>query len=77
MVHNGIIENFRELREELANHGLHPETDTDTETVAMLTHHMLTNGMTPVGAARETVSKLEAPCPMLLFQGEEDLLIVA
>lgn len=78
VVHNGIIENFRELREELANHGLHPETDTDTETVAMLTHHMLTTGMTPVDAARETVSKLEGAFALcFLFQGEEDLLIVA
>ena len=78
VVHNGIIENFRELREELANHDLHPETDTDTETVAMLTHHRLTNGMTPIDAARETVSKLEGAFALcFLFQGEEDLLIVA
>ena len=73
VVHNGIIENFRELREELANHGLHPETDTDTETVAMLTHHMLKNGMTHVEAARETVAKLEGAFALcFLFQGEED-----
>ena len=44
----------------------------------MLTHHMLTNGMTPIDAARETVSKLEGAFALcFLFQGEEDLLIVA
>lgn len=47
VVHNGIIENFRELRSELAAAGLAHETDTDTETVAMLVHHLMQQGQTP------------------------------
>ena len=54
VVHNGIIENFRELRAELAGHGLSPRTDTDTETVAMLTQHYITCGASPVEARVRT-----------------------
>ena len=50
VVHNGIIENFRELREELAAHGAQFVTETDTETVALLTEHYMSEGATPVDA---------------------------
>jgi len=49
-VHNGIIENFRELRAELARAGFGHETDTDTETVALLTRHHMAEGMSPEDA---------------------------
>src|SRR6056297_3581662 len=45
VVHNGIIENFRELRAELARAGFGHETDTDTETVALLTEHHMRRGL--------------------------------
>ncbi|WP_417724181.1 glutamine--fructose-6-phosphate transaminase (isomerizing) [Salipiger sp.] len=78
VVHNGIIENFRELRAELAASGLHPETDTDTETVAMLASHYLTQGMTPVEAANKTLDRLDGAFALaFLFDGEEDLIIAA
>ena len=78
VVHNGIIENFRELRNELAAEGHAPETDTDTETVAMLARHHLDSGMTPVQAARATLARLEGAFALaFLFEGEEDLMIVA
>ncbi len=47
VVHNGIIENFRELREELAGYGINFVTETDTETVALLTQHYMESGLSP------------------------------
>ena len=47
VVHNGIVENYRELRAELAEHGIGFETETDTETVALMAEHLLKSGMSP------------------------------
>ena len=78
VVHNGIIENYRALREELAQAGLHPETETDTETVAMLTQLALQSGMSPREAAASVLDRLEGAFALcFLFEGEEDLLIAA
>ncbi|GGG76009.1 glutamine--fructose-6-phosphate aminotransferase [isomerizing] [Salipiger pallidus] len=78
VVHNGIIENFRELRTELAAEGITAETDTDTETVAMLVHHLLSTGLSPADAARAALGKLEGAFALaFLFDGEEDLMIAA
>ena len=59
VVHNGIIENFRELREFLADKGISYATDTDTETVALLAQHYLDAGMAPREAAEKTIAMLE------------------
>ncbi|WP_339107720.1 glutamine--fructose-6-phosphate transaminase (isomerizing) [Thioclava sp. GXIMD4216] len=78
VVHNGIIENFRELRAELAQAGITPETETDTETVAQLTRLMMDRGMPPREAAVATLAKLEGAFALLwLFDGEDDLMIAA
>jgi glutamine---fructose-6-phosphate transaminase (isomerizing) len=78
VVHNGIIENFRELRAELAGHGLNFVTQTDTETVALLTQHHMARGADPVEAARQTVARLQGAFALVfLFEGEEDLLVAA
>ena len=78
VVHNGIIENYRELREELAAKGIGYETDTDTETVALLTQAYLDEGQSPREAALSTVSRLTGAYALcFLFEGEEDLLIAA
>ena len=78
VVHNGIIENFRELRAELAGHGLNFVTQTDTETVALLTQHYMAQGDDPITAARKTVARLHGAFALLfLFEGQEDLLIAA
>ena len=78
VVHNGIIENFRELREELAAQGLVQESDTDTETVAILTNHYLSQGATPQEAAEKTLARLHGAYALLfLFEGEDDLMIAA
>ncbi len=78
VVHNGIIENFRELREELAGLGIPFETETDTETVALLTDHYLGQGMSPKEAVKATIDKLEGAYALcFLFDGEADLMIGA
>ena len=78
VVHNGIIENFRELRAFLADHGIAFETDTDTETVALLAQYFRDQGCTPAQAAQKTIAKLEGAYALcFLFEGEDDLLIAA
>ena len=78
VVHNGIIENYRELRQFLAGHDIHAETETDTETLAMLCNWHLDQGMSPEEAARATIGRLEGAYALcFLFDGKEDLLVAA
>jgi len=78
VVHNGIIENFRALRAELEALGLAHESDTDTETVALLTRHYLDQGMAPQQAVGATLARLEGAFALaFLFDGEDDLMIGA
>ena len=76
VVHNGIIENFRALREELAGQGIGFETETDTETIALLCQNYIDQGRDPVAAADATIKRLEGAYALaFLFEGEEDLII--
>ncbi|MDT8329118.1 MAG: isomerizing glutamine--fructose-6-phosphate transaminase, partial [Roseovarius sp.] len=78
VVHNGIIENYRDLRSDLAAKGIAHETDTDTETVALLADNYLAQGLSPVDAARATIARLEGAYALcFLFDGEPDLLVAA
>jgi glucosamine--fructose-6-phosphate aminotransferase (isomerizing) len=78
VVHNGIIENFRALREQLAADGYAQESETDTETVALLVRREMDRGATPVEAARSTLHRLEGAFALcFLFDGEDDLMIAA
>ena len=78
VVHNGIIENYRELRAELAASGTGHTTDTDTETVALLTQAYLNEGQSPREAALNTVARLTGAYALcFLFEGHDDLLIAA
>ena len=78
VVHNGIIENYRALRARLEAHRITSETETDTETVAMLCDWHLGQGLAPVEAARATISELEGAYALcFLFQGEDDLIVAA
>ncbi len=78
VVHNGIIENYKELRDELSATGVVFETETDTETVVQLCMSYLDEGMTPVSAAAATINRLEGAYALcFLFEGEDDLLIAA
>ncbi len=78
VVHNGIIENFRELRAELAAAGLAWESETDTETVALLVKMYMDQGLAPAAAAEKTLSRLHGAFALcFLFDGEENLIIAA
>ncbi|MEP1587631.1 MAG: glutamine--fructose-6-phosphate transaminase (isomerizing) [Tateyamaria sp.] len=78
VVHNGIIENYRELRAELSDAGLNFQTETDTETVALLAEHLLNSGLAPVEAAFATLDRLEGAFALaFLFDGQEDLIVAA
>ncbi|MFP7570815.1 glutamine--fructose-6-phosphate transaminase (isomerizing) [Marivita sp. S2033] len=78
VVHNGIIENFKDLRAELATHGITPQTDTDTETIALLTHHYLREGLPHIEAARTCLNRLEGAFALaFLFEGQDDLIVAA
>ena len=76
VVHNGIIENYAELRAELAERGIGFETETDTETIALLTEANLSDGMSPIEAADAAIARLEGAYALaFLFEGEDDLMI--
>ena len=78
VVHNGIIENFRELRSELQADGYVFATETDTEIVAFLVTRELDRGLGPVDAVAASLPRLRGAFALaFLFEGEEDLLIGA
>ncbi len=78
VVHNGIIENFRTLKDELAAGGASFTTQTDTEVVAQLLARELKNGVKPRDAVRNVLQRLEGAFALaILFKGENDLLIGA
>jgi glucosamine--fructose-6-phosphate aminotransferase (isomerizing) len=78
VVHNGIIENFRELREELEKDGAKFGSETDTEVVAHLVTREMKNGRTPADAVSVALPRLRGAFALaFLFEGEEDLLIGA
>lgn len=78
VVHNGIIENFRELKTELEADGYRFETQTDTEVVAQLVTREMNRGLKPVEAIAQCLPRLRGAFALaFLFQGEEDLLIGA
>ena len=78
VVHNGIIENFRELRADLTKDGVKFVTETDTETVVLLTQKYMAEGLGPVDAATKTIARLHGAFALaFLFDGEDDLMIGA
>ncbi len=78
VVHNGIIENFREIKEELQAKGQVFSSETDTEVVAQLVHRHMEDGMGPIEAVSTTLKRLEGAFALaFLFPGEEDLIIGA
>ncbi|AQS42122.1 MAG: Glutamine--fructose-6-phosphate aminotransferase (isomerizing) [Candidatus Tokpelaia hoelldobleri] len=78
VVHNGIVENFAELRAQLQEKGYKFESETDTEVIAHLVSEALAGGKTPVEAMRAVLPCLRGAFALaLVFEGEEDLLIAA
>ena len=78
VVHNGIIENFQELRAELAADGHNFESDTDTEAIAALLTRQLEAGASPKQAVAETLPRLQGAFALaIVFAGEHDLMVGA
>lgn len=78
VVHNGIIENFRELRAELSAKGHKFETETDTEAVVHLITDELGKVNDPVSATKSALAKLHGAFALgIIFAGEDDLMLAA
>ncbi|MER8365708.1 glutamine--fructose-6-phosphate transaminase (isomerizing) [Mesorhizobium sp. M1378] len=78
IVHNGIIENFAELRDELMRDGYRFASQTDTEVVAHLVARELAKGLKPVEAAHQALKRLEGAFALaIMFKGDEDLIVGA
>ena len=78
VVHNGIIENFGELRRELEAKGAKFTTETDTEVVAHLVTEEMKRGASPVEAVKAALPRLRGAFALaFLFAGEDNLLIAA
>jgi glucosamine--fructose-6-phosphate aminotransferase (isomerizing) len=78
VVHNGIIENFRELREQLEKDGAKFVSQTDTEVVAHLVTREMKKGRSPADAVEAALPQLRGAFALaFLFSGEDDLLIGA
>lgn len=76
VVHNGIIENYAELKAELQENQARFETDTDTEVIVHLVDYYLKQGMPPREAANATFARLEgAFAIVMIFAGEHNLMI--
>ena len=78
VVHNGIIENFRALRQELAAKGYAFATETDSEIAAFVVGDELEKGKPPEEAVQAALGRLRGAFALVyLFEGEEDLVIGA
>ncbi|HZF45891.1 MAG TPA: glutamine--fructose-6-phosphate transaminase (isomerizing), partial [Sphingomonadaceae bacterium] len=78
LVHNGIIENFRPLREEMQARGRHFESETDTEVVAHLVSEKIEAGMAPAEAVSEVLPRLRGAFALAIaFRSHPELLIGA
>jgi glucosamine--fructose-6-phosphate aminotransferase (isomerizing) len=78
VVHNGIIENYRELREALEKKGARFSTETDTEVVAHLVTAEMKSGKKPAEAVAASLPQIRGAFALaFLFEGEENLLIGA
>ena len=78
VVHNGIIENYKELRAELRGEGRTLESDTDTEVVAHLLSREVENGASPQDAVKTVLPRLRGAFALAIaFRAHPDMLIGA
>src|SRR3954469_10978329 len=78
IVHNGIIENFRELRAELTAKGHRFESETDSETAAVLVTQLMSEGLAPDEAAKQAVARLTGAYSIaMIFKDHDGLLVGA
>jgi glucosamine--fructose-6-phosphate aminotransferase (isomerizing) len=78
LVHNGIIENFADLKVELQNEGRAFESDTDTEVVAALIDHYLDKGQAPLAAFKMALDRLTGAYALaVLIEGRDNFIMGA
>ncbi|PRH87603.1 glutamine--fructose-6-phosphate transaminase (isomerizing) [Labrys okinawensis] len=78
VVHNGIIENFRELRDELSADGADFQSETDSEVIAHFVTRELERGLSPIEAVQACLTRIRGAFSLgFLFAGEDDLIIGA
>ena len=77
VVHNGIVENFIELKEELTKDGVKFQSDTDTETIVLLVEKYMLQGMDLEAAARKTLGRLKGAHGVVMFSSLEPDKIIA
>jgi glucosamine--fructose-6-phosphate aminotransferase (isomerizing) len=78
LVHNGIIENFRDLKAELEAAGRQLASDTDTEVIVHLITHLLEGGLGPAAATEAALARLDGAFALgIIFAGFHDLMIAA
>lgn len=78
VVHNGIIENFRELKSELTAKGHVFESDTDTEVIVHVIADELEKGLSPQDAVKAALAQLKGAFALaIIFAGHDDLMIAA
>ena len=78
IVHNGIIENYIEIREELISKGHKFFTETDSEVIVHLISNYIEKGMDNISAVRESIKRLDGAFALgILLAGKEDILIAA
>ncbi|MDX2204059.1 MAG: glutamine--fructose-6-phosphate transaminase (isomerizing) [Hyphomicrobiaceae bacterium] len=78
IVHNGIIENFADLRRALQKRGHRFDTDTDSEVVAHLISDAMLDGLDPVEATKTALGQLKGAFALaIIFAGQDDLMIAA
>jgi glutamine---fructose-6-phosphate transaminase (isomerizing) len=76
VVHNGIVENFLELKEELTSEGVTFHSDTDTETIVHLAEHHMAAGISFEEAARRTFNQIDGANVVVLISADEPDKIV-
>jgi glutamine---fructose-6-phosphate transaminase (isomerizing) len=78
VVHNGIIENFQELRAELVDAGHKLASETDTEVIVHLVDQLLQQGLSPKDATQAALKRLQGAFALaIIFAGDEKLMIGA
>jgi glutamine---fructose-6-phosphate transaminase (isomerizing) len=76
VVHNGIVENYLELKDELVSEGVTFNSDTDTETIVHLVEHHQAGGLDLTEAARRTFSQIQGAHGIVLVSADEPDKIV-
>lgn len=77
VVHNGIVENFIELKEELIKEGVSFQSDTDTETIVLLIEKYMHTGLELESATRKTLARLKGAHGVVVFSSREPDKIIA